>query len=293
MPWLNTRPMDQKIGFINQALKVARGGFNDLCVEFGISRKTGYKWLKRYRASGGVEGLLERSRRPRQSPTRIRGKVEHRILELRAPDGWGARKIAYLLWEEGVQVSVATVHRTLLRHGLVHKLDQHTPSASRFERACPNDLFQADFKGPMGRAGARDEPLTVLDDHSRFALGVFALREHTLERVKQCFEKVFEKHGLPRQLLLDHGVPWWNVQNGWGLSRLSLFFIQLNIELIFGRVGHPQTHGKIERFHRTLLRSMRHQGLPERWEQWQERYDGFVERYNHLRPHESLGMRRP
>jgi len=116
-----------------------------------------------------------------------------------------------LLWEQGVKVSVATVHRTLLRQGQVHKLDQHTPAAKRFERSCPNDLFQADFKGPMGRAGAKDEPLTVLDDHSRFALGVFALKNHRLEAVQACFVRVFERWGLPRQLLLDHGTPWWEL----------------------------------------------------------------------------------
>jgi transposase InsO family protein len=190
-------------------------------------------------------------------------------------------------------VSVATVHRTLLRQGLVHRLDQHPPAPGRFERPCPNDLFQADFKGPMGRSGARDEPLSVLDDHSRFGVGLFALRDHHWERVQACFVEVFAGGGQPRQLLLDHGTPWWNSRNGWGLSRLSVFFIEHDIDLVFGRVAHPQTHGKIERFHRTLSRSMRHQGLPESWEQWQGRYDEFLHRYNYVRPHEALGMQRP
>lgn len=285
--------MDQKIAFINQALKLAKGGFSDLCREFRISRKTGYKWLERYRATGSVGSLVDRSRRPHHSPARIDGALEQRIIALRTPDGWGARKIAYLLWEQGLKLSVATVHRTLLRHGQVHKLDQHTVAEKRFERSSPNDLFQADFKGPMGRAGAKDEPLTMLDDHSRFALGVFALRDHRLEAVQACFIQVFERWGLPRQLLLDHGTPWWNNYGSWGLSRLSVFLMCQNIELIFSRVRHPQTQGKIERFHRTLARSMSKQGAPESWEQWQQRYDGFLERYNHVRPHEALGMQRP
>ena len=293
MPWLNTQPMDQKIGFVTQALGVRRGEFSQLCRQFQISRKTGYKWLRRYRALKSVTGLTERSRRPRHSPTRIPQTLEQRILELRQPDGWGARKIAQLLWEQGVKVSVATVHRTLLRQGAVHRIDQHTPAPLRFERSHPNDLLQADFKGPMGRAGARDEPLTVLDDHSRFALGLFALRDHKIDSVQECFARVFQRYGLPRQLLLDHGAPWWNNRNGWGLSRLAVFLMRQDIELVFGRVGHPQTQGKIERFHRTLARSMTQQGLPEHWEQWQERYDGFVERYNQVRPHEALGMQRP
>lgn len=293
MPWLDTGPMEQKIAFVSRALVAPCGEFSALCRQFHIARKTGYKWLSRYRAAQSFSALADRSRRPRTSPTRIGGSLEQRIMELRAPDGWGARKIAHLLWEQGVRVSVATVHRTLLRRGAVYRIDQHTPAPSRFERPHPNDLFQADFKGPMGRAGARDEPLTVLDDHSRFALGVFALRDHRQPSVQECFGRVFERYGLPRQLLLDHGTPWWNSHNGWGLSRLSVFFIQQGIELVFGRVAHPQTQGKIERFHRTLHRSMHRQGLPEHWAQWQERYDGFVERYNCVRPHEALGMGRP
>jgi transposase InsO family protein len=293
MPWINTEPMEQKITFITRALSAPRGQFSRLCEEFRISRKTGYKWLGRYQAGQSLTALAERSRRPHESPRRIATSLEEQILRLRSPDGWGARKIAQLLWEAGVRVSVATVHRTLLRRGAVHPIDQHNPAPGRFERPAPNDLFQADFKGPMGRVGARDEPLTMLDDHSRFALGIFALRDHRLERVQDCFIGVFERYGLPLQLLLDHGTPWWNGHNGWGLSRLSVFFIQQNIELIFGQVRHPQTQGKIERFHRTLARSMIHQGLPERWEQWQERYDSFVERYNRVRPHEALAMQRP
>ena len=285
--------MDQKIGFITQAVTCGRGQFSELCRKYGISRKTGYKWLRRYKAAQSVSGLAERSRRPQRSPTRIGSELEQRILELRKPDGWGARKIQFILWEQGVKVSVATVHRTLLRQGEVHRIDQHSPAPGRFERPCPNDLFQVDFKGPMGVAGARDEPLTVLDDHSRFALGVFAMRDHRAERVQECFIQVFERYGLPRQLLMDHGAPWWNNHNGWGLSRLAVFLMQQDIELVFGRIKHPQTQGKVERFHGTLERSMTKQGLPEQWEQWQRRYDGFVHRYNHVRPHESLGMQRP
>src|ERR1044071_855007 len=110
MPWLNTRPMDQKVAFITRALAVRSGEFSGLCREFRIARKTGYKWLRRYRAAQSFTALAERSRRPRRSPTRIAAPLEQRILALRAPDGWGARKIAHLLWEQGVQVSVATVH---------------------------------------------------------------------------------------------------------------------------------------------------------------------------------------
>jgi transposase len=187
--------MEQKIAFITQAGKAPKGAMAGLCRQFGISRKTGYKWLRRYRQEGSLRALEERSRRPRQSPRRTDLQLEERILALRAPDGWGARKIAHLLWQEGWKVSVATVHRVLLRQGQVHRLDQHTPAPSRFERPRPNDLFQADFKGPMGHSGAKDEPLSVLDDHSRYGVGLYAMRDHRWERVQDCFIDVFERWG--------------------------------------------------------------------------------------------------
>lgn len=148
--------MDQKIAFISQALVTTRGQFSALCRQFGIARKTGYKWLARYRTADSLTALQERSRRPQRSPRRINSGLVAQILALRAPDGWGARKIAHLLWEQGERVSVATVHRTLLRHDAVHSLDQHTPAWTRFERPAPNDLLQADFKGPLGRGELRD-----------------------------------------------------------------------------------------------------------------------------------------
>jgi transposase InsO family protein len=293
MSWKHTNPMQQKIAFITQAQELPKGAMSQLCRQFGISRKTAYKWRKRYQQEGGLTALQERSRRPRHSPRRTGGLLEERILELRQPDGWGARKIAYLLWQEGWKVSMATVHRVLLRRAQVHRTDQHTAAPNRFERAQPNELFQVDFKGPIGRSGVKDEPLSVLDDHSRYGVGLYAMRDHSWERVRDCFIDVFERGGKPRQMLMDHGTPWWANQNGWGLSRLSVFLMEHDIDLIFGRVRHPQTQGKVERFHGTLARSMIKQGLPTEWEQWQGRYDSFLERYNRIRPHEALGMQTP
>lgn len=271
MPWLDIRPMDQKTACIAGALVTRRGRFSALCRQFGIARKTGYTWLARYRAAASLPALAEHFRRPQRSPRRIRAGLVERILALRVPDGWGARKIAQLLWEQEERVSVATVHRTLLRQDAVHPLDRPPPAWTRFERPAPNDLFPADFQGPLGRGEVRDEPLTVLEDHSRFALGVFAWRDHRTERVRDCFIQVFERHGLPRQLLLDHGTPWWHHQNGWGRARRSVLFIQQDIELVWGRIRHPPTRGKIERFHRTLAGSMTRPGGPATWAEWQAR----------------------
>ena len=121
MPWLDIRPMDQKIGFIKRALTVRRGEFAGLCRAYGIARKTGYKWLGRYRSAGTLTALKEQSRRPRQSPQRILPALEQRILELRVPDGWGARKIAHCLQRDGVTPpALSTVHEILRRGGPDH-----------------------------------------------------------------------------------------------------------------------------------------------------------------------------
>lgn len=244
MSWLETDRMEQKIRFIKEMLEVSAGEFAGLCRRYNISRKTGYKWRRRYREGGNLSGLEERSRRPHRSPRRIARELEERIMALRQPYGWGAYKIAYMLWKEGQKVSIATVHRTLLRQKAVHRIDQHSPAPKRFEREEPNDLFQTDFKGPMGREGARDEPLSVLDDHSRYVVGLYALRDHGAQAVQECFGRVFERYGRPRQMLMDHGTPWWNNRNGWGLTSVSVFLIEQDIDLIYGKVAHPQTQAK-------------------------------------------------
>jgi transposase InsO family protein len=212
---------------------------------------------------------------------------------LREQTGWGAKKLQVLLGEEaGVRMPVRTVHRILKRHGRVGE-EIHTPALQRFERSTPNELWQMDTKGKYPLPEAECHPLSVLDDHSRYLVGLYALPVLSTELAWSCLVKSFERHGVPRAMLMDRGPLWWSEHNGWGLTRLSVRLIEQGIGLLYGRVCHPQTQGKVERFHRTLGVELRHRGLPGRWAEWPLLLAEIQHEYNERRPHEALGMRRP
>lgn len=292
MAWNEVDVQEQRIRF---AVLAERGEHTmaELCREFGISRQAGYKWRQRYREEG-VAGLAERSRRPRGSPEKTPEPIEQRVVEQREkrPD-WGARKLQVKLAEEGVKLPVITIHRILLRRGLVAAEDRIRPALRRFERAEPNELWQMDFKGmPSVWQTAGLTPLSILDDHSRYLLALRAQQHTKGQPVRETLEEVFTRCGLPRQMLLDHGTPWWNMQ-GAGWTRLSVWLMQQGVELRFSGYRHPQTQGKVERMHGSLQRALERRGRPRRGEDWQSWLDGFREEYNHARPHESLGMAMP
>jgi transposase InsO family protein len=290
MAWRNVEVQEQRVRFV---IAAARGEkpLSSLCAEFDISRPTGYLWLERYR-SAGVSGIAERSRRPRSSPARTAEQVERRIVWLRAerPD-WGARKLSVLLEREGLRVPVATVHRVLLRHGLVRVEDRHQQAPGRFEREHPNQLWQMDFKSPKGWERPVG-PLSVLDDASRYAIALDGTWTTRSEAVQQRLRKAFTDCGLPDAMLMDHGTPWWHHQSAGGWTQLSVWLMKQGIQLFFSGIRHPQTQGKVERFHGALELARRRRGLPEA-ELHQRWLDDFRQEYNHLRPHEALGMKTP
>jgi len=204
------------------------------------------------------------------------------------PD-WGARKLAVLLRAEGIELPVVTVHRILLRRGLVRAEDRQRPAVERFERAVPNELWQMDFKSPTGW----DQPvgpLSPLDDHSRYALDLYGTWTTRAGPVRERLEAAFQASGVPEGLLMDHGTPWWNPAGANGWTQLTVWLIKQGIRLHFSGYRHPQTQGKVERFHGTLERAMRNRGLPPPAER-QGWLDEFRQEYNYLRPHEALGMR--
>jgi transposase InsO family protein len=292
MPWNEVEMQEQRIRF---AVLAERGEqtMAALCREFDISRQAGYKWLSRYREQG-VAGVVERSRRPRSSPGRTPDELEQRVVEQRRnrPD-WGARKLQVMLVREGVELPVITIHRILLRHGLVHKEDRVRPATKRFEREQPNELWQMDFKGMPQVFGAGGLlPLSILDDHSRYLLGLRAQQQTAGEPVRQALEEIFEAVGMPERMLMDHGVPWWNMQ-GAGWTRLSVWLMQQGIQLRFSGYRHPQTQGKVERMHGSMQRALLRRGWPRRRQDWQGWLDAFRAEYNDERPHESLGMATP
>jgi transposase InsO family protein len=288
MSWRLVDVRDQRVEFV---VRASRGeSLSGLCREYGISRPTGYVWQKRFREQG-VAGVEERSRRPLLSPQRTALPIEARIVALRRqrPD-WGARKLAILLEREGVILPVITVHRVLVRHDLVLDQESRQQATGRFARESANQLWQMDFKGQKD-TGAAIGPLSVLDDHSRYLVALEQTASTRSEPVQERLEKVFRANGLPEAMLMDHGIPWWGGRAIHGWTQLSVWLMKQGVRCLFSGVRHPQTQGKVERFHGALERARARPGA----EAWLEQgwLDAFRQEYNHLRPHQALGMRTP
>ncbi len=292
MSWKEVTTLSLRLDFIKLAL-TKDSNFSQLCRKFGISRKTGYKWLHRY-LEEGLEGLRDRSRRPHSSPNRTPETVEKRVLSLRDKHPvWGGRKIHKRLEVLGMDnvPPPSTITEILRRHGRIDPQEsiKHRPW-QRFEAEAPNQLWQMDFKGhfPLTNGG-RCHPLSVLDDHSRFCLGLQACGNERRETVQDRLTAIFRRHGLPEQLLADNGPPWGTESQG-RLTRLGVWLVRLGITLIHSRSYHPQTIGKEERFHRTLTDEvLRHQALRD-LDHAQRCFDPWRDIYNHERPHEAIGM---
>ena len=290
MPWKGMDVREQRVRFVVAALRGERS-LSSLCREFGISRPTGRLWLERYR-TGGVQAIAERSRRPLHSPRQTAPELEQRVVTMRQryPD-WGARKLQFRLGEEGIHLPASTIHRILLRHDLVRDEDRHSAAQQRFERAAPNELWQMDFKGPKGWQQPVG-PLSVLDDHSRYVIALEALGSTRAGPVRERLEQAFVECGLPQAMLMDHGVPWWSWAGPEAATTgLALWLMKQGIHLHWSGIGHPQTQGKVERFHGSLQRALVRRGLrgqsPQQW------LDSYRWEHNFLRPHEALGMQTP
>ena len=290
MAWRTTKVKDERVKFV-VAVSRREKNFTQVCEEFGVARTTGYRWWRRYQEQG-VAGIEERSRRPRRSPGRTSAEIERRVVEMRweRPD-WGARKIHYRLDQQGVHLPSATIHRILLRHDLVRNQDRHAPAVRRFEREEPNQLWQMDFKGPKGWDHPVG-PLSVLDDHSRYLPALQDIGNTSEAGVREALQQTFLECGVPEQMLMDHGCPWWNGQAARGWTKLSVWLMEQDIQLLFSGYRHPQTQGKVERWHRSLTAALLRRGTPSP-AQRQPWLNAFRYEYNHLRPHEALGMKTP
>jgi transposase InsO family protein len=295
MPWREWSIMSQRKEFV--ALASAPGAnVRGLCRRFEISATTAYKWLARHQRG---EELKDRSRRPRASPGRTHEAMEREVLGVRSQHpAWGGRKIRARLLAMGVKEAPAasTITAILHRHGLIDPAEsvKHHPW-QRFERSAPNQLWQMDFKGhvPMHRGG-RCHPLTVLDDHSRFAVALRACGDERHETVRDEFIAVFRRYGLPEQILADNGPPW-GAPGGdrHSQTRLTLWMLRLGVRVIHGRPAHPQTQGKAERFHRTLVAELLSRQDLRDLDAAQRCFDAWREVYNLERPSEALGQATP
>lgn len=287
MPWSEVTVREQREEFVGMARQEG-ANVSELCRRFGISRKTGYKWL-------GREGCEENSRRPKHSPGRTPEEVEAQVLAVRHEHpAWGGRKIAHLLdRDQGLRVAPSTVTSVLHRHGLIDSRSRAASKAwCRFEHAWPNALWQMDFKGHFATDTLRCHPLTVLDDHSRFSVVLHGLDNERQESVRAVLQSAFERYGLPERINTDNGPPWGT--GGMGVvSTLGVWLIRLGVGLSHSRPRHPQTNGKDERFHRTLvaevLSSRRFRDVAHAHQhlgQWRHVY-------NFKRPHQALRMETP
>lgn len=289
MPWGEKTVERSRGEFVEEAL-AGEKSLSRLCREYGISRPTGYKWLKRSRCG---EELKDRSHTPLHSPNKTGAETEAMILAEREKHPyWGARKLKRVLENHGQGAPAAsTICRILKDNGCVSEQASRNASPyKRFEREHPNELWQMDFKGDFALLdGSRCHPLTVLDDCSRYSLCVDAKENEQKEGVKESLERLFRMYGKPVALLCDNGNPW-SSKHATGYSDLELWLLDHDILPIHGRPRHPQTQGKEERFHKTmideLLSLVEMADLPRA----QEHMDRFRFEYNNERPHHALGL---
>lgn len=293
MPWKTESVMEQRLKFVIEA-SGRSGSFSQLSRDYSISRQTGYKWLKRYQEAGTIAELKEKSRRPRRSPRRTGWDREQRVLAVRDEKGWGANKIAYVLKQEGLVLPGITIHRILKRNGRIKPESAVRLAEKRFARGSCNELAQMDFKGDYRLpGGGKCYPLTLIDDCSRYLLGLWPLPSLDGEGVYQVLKRHFRRVGVPQEMLMDHGSTWYSNNTEHGLTWLSIWLIKQGITIKYSGVHHPQTQGKVERFHRTLKERTEHRGVPASMSEWRRWAAEVRQEYNEQRPHEALGMKPP
>lgn len=264
----------------------------ELCLRFGVQPRILYKWLDRYRLEG-VAGLSDRSRRPHRSPCGTGAEMEAAVLSVRRENPvWGGRKIAASLERQGLSApSPSTITAILRRHG-VSLLAPGQKVWKRFEHAEPNVLWQMDFKGDVGLGRGRLHPLTVVDDHSRYAVVLQASGDESHGTVRQAMQAAFERYGLPEIVLTDNGSPWGDTGRR-SLTKLGVWMIEHGVAPWHSRPLHPQSHGKNERFNRTLKAELLDGRTFDDLAQAQRAFDTWRHRYNHHRPHDALGLAVP
>lgn len=297
MPWQEQSTMTLRREFIELA-RQPDANIRALCRRYEISPKTAYKWLNRFAAlDAPAVALADRSRRPHIQPRRSAPELEARVIELRqAHPAWGGRKIARrLLDAHGLTVAPSTVTAILHRHGLI------PPAASeaakpwlRFEHAAPNALWQIDFKGYFSTPAGKCHTLTLLDDHSRFNLTITACARTDAAAIQPLLTDVFRRYGLPVRINADNGAPWGSPSLAErGLSRLSVWLIRQGIRVSHSAPYHPQTNGKLERFHRSLEAEVLAGRSFADLDTAQFAFDRWRGVYNCERPHEALGLSTP
>jgi len=290
MSWKERTVKMSRENFIKEVLEKEKSK-SQLCREYGITRRTGDKWLKRYENG---EEMSDRSKRPFHIANKTPMKEEKKVMVVRAAHpAWGARKIHQYMVDKGETElpSKSTIGDILKRNGCVSEAaSQASTPYKRFQKDSSNEMWQTDFKGDFEmRDGNRCHALTVLDDYSRYSLCVDGKENERREGVEQSFERLFGEYGLPDALLCDNGNPWGNSQTT-GYTLFEIWLMERGILPIHGRIRHPQTQGKEERFHKTMDDELLKRTEIMNMKHAQECFDAFRNCYNHERPHEALGM---
>jgi putative transposase len=289
--------MDERLRFVARLLEGEKMAV--LCREYDVSRKTGYKLFSRYKEQG-FEGLTDRSRRPYRQGCRLPEAIESLILGLkREHPSWGAPKIREKIRRKNLEIqlpAISTVHAVLHRHDLVNRPRRRRYKAEGTPLSTsrrPNDLWCADYKGEFMLADKRYcYPLTITDFASRYLLGCEALSTTKEHYAFAVFERVFKDFGLPKAIRTDNGVPFASPNSLFGLSKLSVWWLRLGIEIERIKPGNPQQNGRHERMHLTLKKEATKPAAKNLLQQ-QGKFDRFIEIYNQERPHQAIGMQYP
>ena len=289
--------MDERLRFVARLLEGEKMAV--LCREYDVSRKTGYKLFSRYKEQG-FEGLTDRSRRPYRQGCRLPEAIESLILGLkREHPSWGAPKIREKIRRKNLQIqlpAISTVHAVLHRHDLVNRPRRRRYKAEGTPLSTtrrPNDLWCADYKGEFMLADKRYcYPLTITDFASRYLLSCEALSTTKEHYAFAVFERVFKDFGLPKAIRTDNGVPFASPNSLFGLSKLSVWWLRLGIEIERIKPGNPQQNGRHERMHLTLKKEATKPAAKNLVQQ-QGKFDRFIEIYNQERPHQAIGMQYP
>ena len=295
MPWKVGTVMSRRKELVTLALSEG-ANMSELCRREGVSRKTGYKWLRRYREQGDC-GLHDLTRRPHRSPNRTRNDMEQVAVDLRRERPTkGSHVLAQMLKNRRCDPvpSKSTVTAILRRHGLIDPAESAKRQPyKRFEHEEPNQMLQMDFKGHIViSSGGRCHPLRVLDDHSRFFLGVRACGDERSQTVQDQVTSIFRHYGMPDAMLVDNGSPWGHDLDH-PFTPLTVWLIQLGVRVVYSRPYHPQTLGKLERFHRSLKTELLQGRTYTDLAHCQSSFDRWRDFYNLERPHHALDLNTP
>lgn len=293
MPWKEKTVKDSREEFVRR-VKAHEGSKSALCREYGISRVTGDKWLKR---SASGQSLADQSRAPFHRPNRLPEETEACIVAMRLKEpALGARKIQRMMQNNGwtSPPAVSTINAVLKRNGLITaQASRAAQHYIRFQKDAPNDMWQADFKGNFLMVdGKRCHPLSIIDDHSRHCLCADAKENEQLFSTKDSFIKTFKAFGLPKSILCDNGSPWGSSQST-SITRFEVWLMELGVLTLHIRDHYPQCQGKVERFNGSYKRERLNFYVPKNIADAQRCREEYMDFYNNVRPHEALGMDTP